>query len=105
MPRRGRNWIPVLVERIGSDADPAQSRVTPEALAELAAMVRARAVSQDAAREVLTRLVAEGGEPVAIVERDGLGALRDDDGDGLAAIVDRAIAADPDAAAKVAAAT
>jgi aspartyl-tRNA(Asn)/glutamyl-tRNA(Gln) amidotransferase subunit B len=96
------NWIPLLVERIGSDADPAQSRVAPEALAALAAMVRAREVSRDAAREVLTRLVAEGGEPAAIVERDGLGALGDGDGDGLAAIVDRAIAADPDAAAKVA---
>jgi aspartyl-tRNA(Asn)/glutamyl-tRNA(Gln) amidotransferase subunit B len=35
------------------------------------------------------------------VAREGLGALRADDGDGLATIVDAAIAADPDAAAKV----
>ncbi|HEY5430568.1 MAG TPA: Asp-tRNA(Asn)/Glu-tRNA(Gln) amidotransferase subunit GatB [Solirubrobacteraceae bacterium] len=95
------NWIPHLVERIGSDADPAASRVTPEALAGLAAMVAAREVSRDAAREVLTTLVADGGDPRAIVERDGLGALSGDDGDGLAAIVDAAIAADPDAAAKI----
>jgi aspartyl-tRNA(Asn)/glutamyl-tRNA(Gln) amidotransferase subunit B len=95
------NWIPHLVERIGSDADPATSRVTPAALAALATMVTAREVSRDAAREVLTRLVAEGGEPRAIVDREGLGALSADDGDGLPAIVDRAIAADPDAADKV----
>jgi aspartyl-tRNA(Asn)/glutamyl-tRNA(Gln) amidotransferase subunit B len=97
------NWIPQLVERIGSDADPAQSRVTPEALASLAAMVSARQVSRDAARGVLTILVAEGGEPAAVVKREGLGALGDDDGNGLVGIVDAALAADPDAAAKVAA--
>jgi aspartyl-tRNA(Asn)/glutamyl-tRNA(Gln) amidotransferase subunit B len=93
------NWIPHLVERIGSDADPADSRVSPGALSSLAAMVAAKAVSRDAAREVLTKLVSEGGEPRAIVEREGLGALADDD--GLRDLVARAIAADPDAAEKV----
>ncbi|MFZ0384412.1 MAG: Asp-tRNA(Asn)/Glu-tRNA(Gln) amidotransferase subunit GatB [Solirubrobacteraceae bacterium] len=95
------NWIPQLVERIGSDADPADSRVAPRALASLAGLVTRKQVSRDAARDVLTVLVQEGGEPAAIVEREGLGVL--DDGDELAAVVDRAIAADPDAAAKVAA--
>jgi aspartyl-tRNA(Asn)/glutamyl-tRNA(Gln) amidotransferase subunit B len=95
------NWIPHLVERIGSDFDPAQSRVAPAALAALAAMVTAREVSRDAAREVLTKLVAEGGDPRVIVEREGLGAMGSDDGDQLGQIIDNAIAADPDAAAKV----
>jgi len=94
------NWIPQLVERIG-DGDPAESRVAPAALASLAAMVATKRVSRDAAREVLTKLVQEGGEPEAIVEREDLGALSDADGDGLAAIVDAAIAADPEAAEKV----
>jgi len=94
------NWIPQLVERIGSDADPAQSRVAPENLAELAVMVKQRAVSRDAAREVLTRMVGEGGSPREIVEREGLGALSADE-DGLGELVDRAIAADPDAASEV----
>ena len=49
---------------------------------------------------MLTRLVAEGGDPRAIVEREGLGALSDEDG-GLAEIVDRAIASDPAAVAQV----
>ena len=95
------NWIPQLVERIGSGADPAESRVSPGALSALAAMVAAKEVSRDAARDVLTKLVDDGGDPASIVEREGLGALSADDGDGLATIVDAAIAADPDAAAKV----
>jgi aspartyl-tRNA(Asn)/glutamyl-tRNA(Gln) amidotransferase subunit B len=95
------NWIPQLVERIGSGADPAESRVSAASLASLAAMVSAKEVSRDAAREVLTALVAEGGDPRTIVEREGLGAISADDGDGLVTIVDAAIASDPDAAAKV----
>jgi aspartyl-tRNA(Asn)/glutamyl-tRNA(Gln) amidotransferase subunit B len=94
------NWIPQLVERIGSDADPSQSKVAPESLATLVTMVRAKEVSRDAAREVLTRLVAEGGDPRTIVERESLGALSSAD-DGLSALVDAAIAADPAAAEKV----
>jgi aspartyl-tRNA(Asn)/glutamyl-tRNA(Gln) amidotransferase subunit B len=95
------NWIPQLVERIGSGADPAESRVSAGALGSLVAMVSAKEVSRDAAREVLTKLVKEGGDPRAIVEREGLGAISADDGDGLVTIVDAAIASDPDAAAKV----
>jgi aspartyl-tRNA(Asn)/glutamyl-tRNA(Gln) amidotransferase subunit B len=94
------NWIPQLVERIGSDADPAHSHVSPDALAALAAMVTARQVSRDAAREVLTKLVRDGGDPHEIIEREGLGSLVGED-DQLRALVDGAIAADPDAAAKV----
>ena len=96
------NWIPLLVERIGSSTDPGESRVSPDSLATLARMVSAREVSRDAAREVLRRLVDEGGDPRAIVEREGLGAIT---GAGASAelgeIVDRAIAADPDAAEQV----
>jgi aspartyl-tRNA(Asn)/glutamyl-tRNA(Gln) amidotransferase subunit B len=95
------NWIPHLVERIGSDTDPGQTRVAPEALATLAAMVTGKEVSRDAARDVLTTLVGQGGDPRAIVEQKGLGVLSGDDGDQLAEIVDSAIAADPAAAAKV----
>jgi aspartyl-tRNA(Asn)/glutamyl-tRNA(Gln) amidotransferase subunit B len=93
------NWIPQLVERIG-DADPAESKVAPAALARLVAMVEAKEVGREAAREVLTRLVADGGDPRAIVEAEGLGAMRADDG-GVAELVDRAIAENPDAAEQV----
>ena len=94
------NWIPPLIERIGSDQDPADSKVAPESLAALAAMVGAKEVSRDAARDVLTKLVEEGGDPREIVAREGLGALSGED-DGLAALVDAAIASDPDAAEQV----
>jgi aspartyl-tRNA(Asn)/glutamyl-tRNA(Gln) amidotransferase subunit B len=94
------NWIPPLVERIGSDQDPAESKVSPESLAALSSMVGAKQVSRDAAREVLTRLVHEGGDPRAIVEREGLGAMSDEDG-GLGEVVDRALASDPAAAEKL----
>jgi aspartyl-tRNA(Asn)/glutamyl-tRNA(Gln) amidotransferase subunit B len=94
------NWIPQLVERIGSDADPAGSNVAPESLAALATMVKAKEVSRDAAREVLTKLVEEGGDPRTIVEREGLGAISADDG-GLGELVDQAIASDPAAADQV----
>ena len=64
-------------------------------------MVQAGEVSRDAAREVLTTLVEAGGDPREIVEREGLGAITAA-GDGeLVAIVDAAIAADPDAAEQV----
>jgi aspartyl-tRNA(Asn)/glutamyl-tRNA(Gln) amidotransferase subunit B len=94
------NWLPQLVQRIGSETDPAESRVTPEALAELASMVGRRAISHDAARDVLSHLVADGGGPAEIVEREGLGSLAKD-GNQLEALVDAALAAEPDAAAKV----
>jgi aspartyl-tRNA(Asn)/glutamyl-tRNA(Gln) amidotransferase subunit B len=94
------NWIPLLIERIGSDADPAESNVDPESLAALAAMVKAREVSRDAAREVLTMLVEGGGDPREIVQREGLGAISAGD-DGLDEIVDRAVASDPGAAEQV----
>jgi aspartyl-tRNA(Asn)/glutamyl-tRNA(Gln) amidotransferase subunit B len=94
------NWIPPLIERIGSDQDPAESKVSPENLAALAAMVGAKEVSRDAARDVLTKMVDEGGDPREIVAREGLGALSGED-DGLGALVDAAIASDPDAAEQV----
>jgi aspartyl-tRNA(Asn)/glutamyl-tRNA(Gln) amidotransferase subunit B len=94
------NWIPALVERIGSDADPAESQVSPAALAALVAMVVTKSVNQTAARDVLSILVEAGGDPAEIVEREGLGAIDAADS-GLAEIVAAAIAANPDAAEKV----
>jgi aspartyl-tRNA(Asn)/glutamyl-tRNA(Gln) amidotransferase subunit B len=94
------NWIQTLVERLDEGADPNHSQVTPDAFAELVALVGSKAISRDAGREVLRTLVAEGGSPAAIVEREGLGSLSAEDS-GLADVVAAAIAADPDAAEKV----
>jgi aspartyl-tRNA(Asn)/glutamyl-tRNA(Gln) amidotransferase subunit B len=94
------NWIQALVERLDEGADPADSKLSAAAFASLVRLVSARAVSRDAAREVLGILLAEGGEPETIIEREGLGSLSSEDG-GLAAIVAAAIAADPAAAENV----
>jgi aspartyl-tRNA(Asn)/glutamyl-tRNA(Gln) amidotransferase subunit B len=93
------NWIPQLVERIGSDTDPASSSVTPAALAALARMVSAKHLSRGNARELLTVLATEGGDPEQVVEAKGLGALGDDG--AVTEAVDAAIAADPAAADQV----
>jgi aspartyl-tRNA(Asn)/glutamyl-tRNA(Gln) amidotransferase subunit B len=94
------NWLPSLVERIGPHADPADSKVTPAALAELTTLVSTKEISRDAGRTVLDTLVADGGEPAVIVEAQGLGVISADD-DGLAATVAAALAGNPDAAQKV----
>jgi len=94
------NWIQVLVERLEEGADPSDSKLSAAAFGSLVRLVSARAVSRDAAREVLGILLAEGGEPENIIEREGLGSLSSEDG-GLAEIVAAAIAADPAAAENV----
>ena len=83
--RAAANWVEQLRTRLGAESDPAASQVTPQALAQLVAMVAAKQVNAGAARQVLDRLVAEGGEPAAIVEREDLGSM--DGGDELAGIV------------------
>jgi len=88
------NWVRnELVQQLG-DTDPAESKVTPAALAQLVGMVEGRSVSQSAAKEVLGVLVDEGGDPQTIVEERGLALA--DTGE-LESIVQRAMDADPDA--------
>ena len=92
------NWVTnELAARIG-DADPAQTNVEPAALAGLAAMVAEKEVSRAAAHEVLDELVANGGDPRAVIESKGLARA----GAGeLEEIVDRAIAENGDAVEKI----
>jgi aspartyl-tRNA(Asn)/glutamyl-tRNA(Gln) amidotransferase subunit B len=94
------NWVGGdLVSRLGDGEDPADSRVEPRALAALVGLVAAKTISVGAARQVLDKLVAEGGEPAAIVESEGLAAIGG--GDELAEIVAAALAANADAAERV----
>ncbi len=98
-PRAIANWVTgELLARLDDGQDPAATKVTPQALAALVAMVGAKDVSHSAAKDVLATLVAEGGDPAAIVESAGLG--RADEGE-LAAIVDRALADQADAVEKI----
>jgi aspartyl-tRNA(Asn)/glutamyl-tRNA(Gln) amidotransferase subunit B len=103
-PRAIANWITgeltaCLREAGDEDAQPAASRVTPVAIGTLAGMVERKEVSTGAGRQVLAKLVAEGGDPAEIVEREGLGVM--EDAGELEAAGAAAIAADPDAAARV----
>jgi len=100
-PQALANWVTgELLGRLADGEDPADSRVGARALAALVGLVSAKRVSVGAGRQVLDRLVAEGGEdPAAIVQAEGLAAM--DGGDELWSIVAAALAANADAAARV----
>jgi aspartyl-tRNA(Asn)/glutamyl-tRNA(Gln) amidotransferase subunit B len=94
------NWLTGdLVARLGDGEDPLASRVAPAALAGLVGLLAAGRVSVGAGRQVLDRLVAEGGEPRAIIDAEGLAAMHG--GDELSAIVAEALRANADAAERV----
>jgi aspartyl-tRNA(Asn)/glutamyl-tRNA(Gln) amidotransferase subunit B len=57
--------------------DIAQSRVTPEALAELVVLTQAGTINSKIAKNVLARLWTDGGSARAIVEADGLAQVSD----------------------------
>jgi aspartyl-tRNA(Asn)/glutamyl-tRNA(Gln) amidotransferase subunit B len=94
------NWVcNELVARVGEE-DPNASKVRPDALARLVALVNAKAVTVGNAKLVLDRLVAEGGDPAQIVEAEGLGAMTGGD-TALDPIVEAALVANADAAEKI----
>jgi aspartyl-tRNA(Asn)/glutamyl-tRNA(Gln) amidotransferase subunit B len=94
------NWVcNELVARVGEE-DPATSNVSPEAMAKLVGLVAAKAVTVNNAKLVLDRLVADGGDPGAIVEAEGLGSMAGGD-DELEPLVAAALEANADAAAKI----
>ena len=84
------NWI---------TGEPATRGLPAASVASLVALVERGEITNQAGREVLATLVAEGGDPAAIVEREGLGKVGD--AGELEAVVAAAIEADPQAAARV----
>jgi aspartyl-tRNA(Asn)/glutamyl-tRNA(Gln) amidotransferase subunit B len=88
------NWVTELRARADSPA-----AVEPAALAKLVGLVEARTVNAGNARVVLDRLVAEGGDPAEIVEREDLGALGDSG--ELAGIVAKVIEDNPDVVERI----
>jgi len=75
------------------------SKVSPDALANLVRLVQEKKISHGSGKTVLAALVEEGGEPEAIVEREGL-AQMSDSGE-LEAIVEKAMAENADAVEKI----
>ncbi len=88
-PRAAATWVKELRTRAD---DP--SSVAPETLGKLVGLVSAKTVTAGAGRTVLDKLVAEGGDPAEIVEREGLGAMGDSG--ELEAIVAKVIDENPD---------
>jgi aspartyl-tRNA(Asn)/glutamyl-tRNA(Gln) amidotransferase subunit B len=84
--------------RLGDD-DPVVSRVQASDVAQLARLVAERRTTPGNARKVLDIVVAEGGDPEDIVEREGLGAM-EDDGE-LAAVVAKVIEENPDVVERI----
>jgi aspartyl-tRNA(Asn)/glutamyl-tRNA(Gln) amidotransferase subunit B len=93
-PRTVANWVTELRGRAETP-----ERVTPAALAALVDLVEARTVTAGNARVVLDRMVAGGGDPAAIVEREDLGAMGDSG--ELAGIVAKVIEDNPDVAERI----
>ena len=95
-PQQAANWVaPSWPSASATSRPDGVARSRPRRSARWCAMAAAGRVTAGAARQVLDRLVADGGDPAAIVEAEGLGAMGD--GDALAGIVAQAIEANPDA--------
>jgi aspartyl-tRNA(Asn)/glutamyl-tRNA(Gln) amidotransferase subunit B len=102
-PRVIANWITgdltAELRKRDEEEDFTNPTVPPASLASLAALVAGKTISHGSGRKVLAVMVAEGGDPAAIVEREGL-AQMSDSGE-LEAIVEKAMADNPGAVAKI----
>jgi aspartyl-tRNA(Asn)/glutamyl-tRNA(Gln) amidotransferase subunit B len=101
-PRVVANWVTgELAAALRQDGGEgaAESKVEPASLAALVAMVQEKKISHGSGKTVLAKLVAEGGDPAAIVEREGLAQISDSG--ELEGIVAAAIDANPEAAEQI----
>jgi aspartyl-tRNA(Asn)/glutamyl-tRNA(Gln) amidotransferase subunit B len=76
----------------------AGGKVTPEALAELIALTEAKTINSKIAKDVLTRLWADGGSAKSIVENEGLAQVSDPG--AIAHFVDDVLAANAESVAQ-----
>jgi aspartyl-tRNA(Asn)/glutamyl-tRNA(Gln) amidotransferase subunit B len=101
-PQVVANWVTgelAAALRQADGGEPAGSRVEPGALAALVGMVQGKQISHGSGKQVLAILVAEGGDPAEIVEREGLAQISDSG--ELEAIVAAAVDANPEAAEQI----
>ncbi|HEY6550604.1 MAG TPA: Asp-tRNA(Asn)/Glu-tRNA(Gln) amidotransferase subunit GatB [Solirubrobacterales bacterium] len=102
-PRVVANWVTgelaAALRQDGGEVSAAESKVEPAALAALVILVQEQKISHSSGKAVLATLVAEGGDPTAIVEREGLAQISDSD--ELEAIVAAAVDANPEAAEQI----
>jgi len=90
------NWImnDVLRKLKEDDADIAECRVTPESLGRLVKLIEGGTISGKIAKDVFEKMWTSGEGPQAIVEREGLVQLSDED--ALQATVAEVLEASPD---------
>jgi aspartyl-tRNA(Asn)/glutamyl-tRNA(Gln) amidotransferase subunit B len=97
------NWVTgelaAALRQDGGDVTAAESKVDPATLAALVVMVHEKKISHGSGKTVLAELVANGGSPAEIVERDGLAQISDSG--ELEAIVAAAVEANPQAAEQI----
>ena len=91
-PKATAIWVTELRTRDGAS-------VAPASLAKLVTLVSAKTVTAAAGRTILDKLVAEGGDPAEIAEREGLTAM--EDSGELEAIVAKVIADNPDVVERI----
>jgi aspartyl-tRNA(Asn)/glutamyl-tRNA(Gln) amidotransferase subunit B len=94
------NWVTgelAAVLRQLNEGD--ESELDPGLLAALIEMVQGKKISHQSGKAVLVELVLNGGDPEAIVEREGLAQLSDSG--ELEAIVEKAMADNPAAVEKI----
>jgi aspartyl-tRNA(Asn)/glutamyl-tRNA(Gln) amidotransferase subunit B len=98
------NWVTgelaAALRQAGAETGAAGSKVSPESLAALLALVQEKEISHGSGKAVLAAMVAEGGDPAAIVEREGLAQMSSEDGE-LESIVAAAVDANPEAAEQI----
>jgi aspartyl-tRNA(Asn)/glutamyl-tRNA(Gln) amidotransferase subunit B len=102
-PKVVANWVTgelaAALRQVEEEIAATDSRVEPAALAALVALVQEKRISHGSGKSVLAALVAEGGDPAAIVEREGLAQISDSG--ELEAIVAAAVEANPQAAEQI----
>jgi aspartyl-tRNA(Asn)/glutamyl-tRNA(Gln) amidotransferase subunit B len=101
-PKIVANWVTgelAAALRQAEVESASSSKVTPESLAALIGLVQGKKISHGSGKTVLAALVAEGGDPAAIVEREGLAQLSDSG--ELEAIVEKAMADNPAAVEQI----
>jgi aspartyl-tRNA(Asn)/glutamyl-tRNA(Gln) amidotransferase subunit B len=102
-PRVVANWVTgelaAALRQADAEGGASGSRVSPGSLADLVRLVQEKKISHGSGKAVLAALVAEGGEPEAIVEREGLAQMSDSG--ALEAIVEQAMAENQDAVEQI----
>ncbi len=99
-PKALSNWIMTeLLRELGGDDEAAVAKapVSPANLAGLVRLIDEGTISGKIAKDVFTRMLASGEDPVTIVRREGLTQVAD--AGAIEALVDQAIAANPKAVA------